>query len=144
MAEKKSAQKPERLGAEEEDSRRVAHEKTAPKGGFSFFCQQRTGFKRRPDCVRPGWVPESSGGECQVFHLGSQAALVTSGLVFVEDALVSNDVHHGLHLAKHFSGFDFVAGLHGFFDILHRGAVFGAQRAVRFVEFHVLTGAFAA
>ena len=68
--------------------------KKPPEGGFSLFCQQRTGFKRRPACGRPGWLPETSGGEGQVFHLGGQAALVASGLVFVEDFLVSNDVHH--------------------------------------------------
>jgi hypothetical protein len=46
--------------------------KKPPLGAVShfFLCQQRTGFKRRPACDRPGWVPESSGGEGQGFHLG--------------------------------------------------------------------------
>jgi len=50
-------------------------------------------------------LPEKSGGQCQGFDLGGQAALVTSSLVFVEDFFVSDAVHDGLHLAKELGGF---------------------------------------
>jgi len=84
-----------------------------------------------------------SGCEGQGLDLGAQAALVASGLVLVEDALVGNGVHHSLHLAKQLGRFGFVASGNSLLDVLDGGAVFGTQRRVRSVEFDVLTGAFA-
>jgi hypothetical protein len=108
---------------------------------------QRTRFKRQRGLSLAGlliWWSGSGCGEGQSFDFGAQAALVTSCLVFVEDALVGNGVHHGLHLGKQICGFGLVTSCNGFFDVFHSGTVFGAQRRVRSVDFDVLADAFTA
>jgi len=118
-------------------------------GRFSFR-GQRTGFKRRQGQVPAGLLICWSGSGCswsckgQGFDLGAQAALVASSLVFVEDAFVGNDVHHGLHFGKQLGGFGLVARCNGFFDVFHSSAVFGTQRRVRSIDLDVLTDAFTA
>ncbi len=115
-------------------------------GRFSFR-GQRTRFKRQRGPSLAGlliWWSGSGCGESQSLDFGAQAALVTSSLVLVEDALVGNGVHHGLHLGKQLGGFGFVACCNGFFDVFHSSAVFGAQRRVRSVDFDVLADAFTA
>ena len=115
-------------------------------GRFSFR-GQRTRFKRQRGQSLAGlliWWSGSGCGESQSLDFGAQAALVTSSLVFVEDALVGNDVHHGLHFGKQLCGFGLVASCNGFFDVFHSSAVFGAQRRVRGVDFDVLADAFTA
>ena len=108
---------------------------------------QRTRFKRQRGLSLAGLLICWSGSGCgksQSLHFGAQAALVTSGLVLVEDALVGNGVDHGLHLGKQLGGFGLVARQNGFFDVFHGSAVFGAQRSIRSIDFDVLADAFAA
>src|SRR6185312_1801576 len=108
------------------------------------FCFASTAHPaKRQTEISPGGSPCSGGGG-QGFHLGGETALVASRLVLVEDALVGHRVHHGLHLAEEFGGLGLVPGENGFFDVLHRGAVFGAQRGIRGVDLDVLADALAA
>lgn len=85
---------------------------------------------------------ESGGG--QGLDLGGQAALVASGLVLVEDALVGDRVQHGLCGCEQFGGLGLVAGQDGLLDLLDGSAVLGAQRGVGCVQLDVLAGALAA
>ena len=84
------------------------------------------------------------GGQCQGFDLGSNAALIASSFVLVEDALVGDRVQHGLCLGKQFSGLGLVARCNSLFHVLDGGTVFGTQRGVSGVQLHVLAGALAA
>ena len=94
------------------------------------FRGQRTRFKRQRGLGLAGlliWWSGSGCGKSQSLDFGAQAALITSSLVFVEDALVGNDVHHGLHFGKQLCGFGLVACCNGFFNVFHSSTVFGAQ-----------------
>ena len=71
--------------------------KKPPEGGFFALCWQRTPIKRRTDeSVRAG-LPEvqAAAAWARALTLARQAALVASGLVLVEDALVGDGVHDG-------------------------------------------------
>src|SRR5690606_10217904 len=84
------------------------------------------------------------GGQCQGLDLGRQAALITSSLVLVEDALVSHGVQHGLRLGEQFSSLHLVAGNNGLLNVLDSSTVLRTQRCVCSVQSDVLASALAA
>src|SRR5438105_1028532 len=88
-----------------------------------------------------------SGGRAERLDLRSQAALVTSGLVLVEDALVGDRVDDALGRLEQLGCFSLVARGDGLFDgllhVLDDGAELRTQRRVGGVQLHVLAGALA-
>src|SRR5690606_12647488 len=74
---------------------------------------------------------------------GGQAALVASGLVLVDDVLVSHAIDDAGGLAEDFVGSCLVAGVDGLANTLDRGTQHGTDAGVVFVAGHCLAGALA-
>ena len=117
-----------RLSFSGKDEAFQAEMKNRPKAVCSLLAAHR--YKRRT-AMPSGLFTLKVRRQGQGFHLGGQAALVASGLVLVEDALVGNVVHHGLHLGEQFTALSCRRqnGLSTFFTAvryLERSEVFAA------------------
>src|ERR1700760_898063 len=78
----------------------------------------------------PGKPLLGGGGGSQGLDLGSQAALVASGLVLVEQTLVGDRVDRGLGRLEQIGGLRGITGGDGLLDVLDDGAELGAQRRI--------------
>jgi hypothetical protein len=78
-------------------------------------------------------------GHC--FDGSRQAALMTSGFVFVDDLLVSDAVHRAYGSLKHGLSSGFVAGFNSLDNLLDCSTQFGTQAAVVSILFNCLTSA---
>lgn len=78
------------------------------------------------------------GGERLDFR--RQTALVTSRLILVEDAFISDRIDHSLRSLEQVNSLGFVTRNHGFLHVLDHRTEFGAQCRVGSVKFDVLAG----
>src|SRR5258706_9222030 len=85
-----------------------------------------------------------SGGGGERLDLGREAALVASGLVLVEDALVGDRIDDALRRLEEVGRLVLVAGGDGLLHVLDDGAELRTQRRVGGVQPDVLAGALAA
>ncbi|CAM2194260.1 protein of unknown function [Paraburkholderia kururiensis] len=112
------------------------NKKSPPKRAF-FVAQWKQ------EAARCAGLPDLLRACLQRLDGGSEAALVTSGLVLVNDLLVGNDVHRLCRCLEDLGGLGLVAGFDCLANGLDGGTELRAQRRVVRIGFGGLTGALA-